>query len=524
MKNNSTQSTSSLRKQIAEEYRACDPFSRSVIFLLIFSLLPLIYLILNRLFVGFELERGAYWILHMIDCARSGRPLYAPVSPTHISAPYTPLYYWLTGALWKVFGSSLFWPRLVSLTSVAASVICVAAFVWSRTSRNLVLSLAAPCFVLATYSFMGPWMLEIHVNALHVGFGVAGFFLLSRALSLRTVVLSALLMSGCMLSKQTGLAYVVAGTCLVFVRSRKLGLIYGTISIGIVVIVCAWLNASSHGEFYRQTVTSQTDHPWILARLWDEVFSREMLGTFGVLFLMSLVPFVSARPRELWAEIWKAEYVLFGSGLAVACIAHPKLGSGPTQAIMAVTGCAICGCIGLHRLARSLQTPFSTKFVAVAAAFQLITMLLPLLNTYPAYLIDHYDFDKFDQVSKVFQKGSAIYYGEWVYMPVVFGQPPSGHYGDENAKWSHNRMDYARKPDSLVEPFRRQQFDYIILEIPTDGADPSVRAIADNYVGIAKLPPHPEYRQAGTLRGEQIVLQAKRLSTSAGSQPVQPPK
>ena len=42
--------------------------------------------------------------MHLIECVRVGKPVYAPVSAEHVSITYTPLYWWLSGMVCKILG------------------------------------------------------------------------------------------------------------------------------------------------------------------------------------------------------------------------------------------------------------------------------------------------------------------------------------------------------------------------------------------------------------------------------------
>jgi hypothetical protein len=249
----------------------------------------------------------------------------------------------------------------------------------------------------------------------------------------------------------------------------------------------------------------------LVNRLWSEVVSGELFGQYGLMLASAFVPLLLVHRRGLWRILISPQYVLCGAGIAVACVAQPKLGSGSNHVFMAFAGLAICGCIGLAWLSRNVPGLLGKRLKLLFVAIQLTVVMIPGLRDYTAYLADDLDRRKYETIAEIFRAGKTCMYGGFVYLPVVFGQPPSGHYGDELSRWTNSQMDFANKPDSLVEPFRRQEFDYVIMDLYGDQSDPTIRAVLENYTLVAQLPAHKKARGDLNMRFGQVVLQANRL-------------
>lgn len=517
----------SFNRDVIAQWRSCNAVSRLVLVFLLLSQLPFINLLSNRLFLNFDLDRTPYEHMAQIERVRVGKSVYAPTSAEHQSISYTPLYWWVSGGICKILGPSFIWPRLVSLASSIVLIGLLFTWVWRRTEHNLVLSVAAPCFVTTTNYFIGPWMIDINVNALHVALSVLGFFLLTRGSAIPNVLLAAMVMSLSFLTKQTALAYVVAGGFLLLLQSRRMGLLYSLLTVVMLSAVCTWLNVSSDGDFYNVNMAGPKSMPWILSRVWDEVLSKQVFGLYGLLLAFSFVPILLAKKEEMWRQFLEPEFVMCAAGVAVGCIAQPKIGSGSLHCLVAYCGLAVCGCIGIQFFIKRLSVNNVQRLVAWLVTLEICILLVPAVSVYPTFLADGFDHQKYKQISDIFQRGRTCMY-QFPYMPRVFGQPCAGFLGTELTVWSKGRMDYARKDESLNEPFRHQEYDYVILGVFTnpsdpntvypDYADPSVRAMLESYTMIGKLPAHPRWPQGGSIRMTHIVLKAKRL-LSASSAP-----
>ena len=364
-------------------------------------------------------------------------------------------------------------------------------------------------------------MYDIQVNALQGALTLLGFFLLLSELTTKRVVAAALVICLAVLTKHTAVAYLLAAGVLVFFRSPRQAAVYGAVSAGFLAVVCVWLNVTSDGYFLRN-VLGAGDAPWLIQRLWTEVLFPDLLGRYGLMTALLLVPVLAvARGRDVFSFALKPEYVLCAAGIAVACIAQPKYGSGPLHALVGYAGISICGAIALYQLGRMLPRPLADLFPAWIVILQTVILLLSGVPTYSALFVDSYDQAMYQQVTEVFKRGrTAFFY--YPFLPTLFGQPEAGQYGDETMKWKNGRTDYSATPPSIYEPFVREEYDYVILPVFADQRDPTVQAILSHYKGVSKLPGHPRGVAGGNFRYEKVVFMANRLQPAQSPVPSNP--
>ena len=503
------------------QYDRSAGWTRIAIWLVLLSYIPILYMLVNRTFADFDIDGCSYQHLNMIARAAEGLPLYAPVDVGHQGISYTPLYWWICGFVQNILGPSIVWPRLVSLLFSLVYVAVIAIFVWRKTERNLLLTLAAPSMVLTTnYALdMQPWINELNVNPVHMAFAICTFFVLSGPKTVARAVAAGVLMWLCVLGKQTGLAYVAAIAFLLLLTSRKQAWVFlGTCGI-LLIISFLYLNSTSNGEFYRWTVLANRAPPWAINRLWQEVFQMELFGAFGIMAAMTLIPVLQSKSaQEFWKTVLTPEYVMCGAGIVVVSISQPKMGSGGIHAMIAFAGLAVCGSMGIHALSKLIQGPLGQRIAAWLVTAQLVIMLVPAMNNYGPNLIDQYDREKYNQISSVFQSGRTCVFG-FHYLSKEFGQPWSGVPGDEFTSWVDGKRDYSGVPDRLIAPFRNQEFDYVIMSPYVDNADPVVKTIIENYKPINVIPRHPRGPRGGNMRYEHYILMAKRLLPEESAAP-----
>jgi hypothetical protein len=502
--------TNSIVARIHDALSSMSSARRTALIVLLLFQLPLACLIVNHLFSGFELTRPGYLVTNWLDRVRVGKALYTPETPENaLDCNYPPLYCWIGGLLWKIFGVSFIWPRLLNLTGALGYAVAIGILIWRFTDHDLFLSLAGPCLVLSTYSFMTPWMIDIDgVNALHVGFGMTSFLLLSYPPTRTRVLVAGVLMLSCALTKQTGLAYVVAGTVILFVQNKRLSVLFLAITAIPLLLVFLWLNHQSQGWFYTAIIAGGTAAPWFGKRIISEVIGQELFGYFGLLTALSIFPLLHCRRGEYLRTLMQPIYVLLGAGLGVACISQPKWGSGPTQSLMLFGALAVCGCVGLKQVAAHMPTILRERFVAFMPIAQLVIVLLPALLNYSDYWIDEQDNLRFQKISEVFARGRTCFY-ELSYMPVLFGQKAAALQGADFFRGFN--MDFRNKSSRLVEPLERQEYDFILLATTSfNTLDPSIQAIQKNYNLRYYLPVHSKGEGYGFLRHQIVLAEAKR--------------
>ena len=502
-----------IRQQISAGWRELNGFAKLALAVFLLLQLPVLYLVFNNLTCEFSLDRSAYEHLSQILRLYDGLPLYSPLSVEFNVITYTPLYWWICSLIWRLVGPGFLSPQLVSLVASLAFFYFAARFVWEGTSRNLFLTVFGVISLVWVGLFTGFWLFQIHVDALHFALTIAGFYCLKKS-EPRSLVLAAVWLSLGALTKQTGLAYVAAGGLYVLLQSPRKVLFYAVPAL----LVCggglAFLQLQSGGLFYDIVVRQNQGPPRDPARLWSEVWGAQFLGQALLMLVFALWPLVSSKTvGEAWRRLLTPEYVMAASGILVACIAQPKMGSGNNHAVIAFAGLVICGLEGLQGAAGQFrEARMGRTFLAAVVVLQQVVLMLPAWKEATMRFLDAVDRSKYEQVADVFRKGNTILY-HFPYISRSFGYPEGGHQGNETCRWIDGKWSWANKPDFLNVPYREQRYDYVILcASVVDRDDPTIQAIMENYSLSMTLPPHPTKPNTLMLRYPVFVLKANRLA------------
>lgn len=493
-------------------WRQADRMDRVLISVLLLPLLPIGWLVLNNFTCEFALERTDYEHLAQIARVYQDKPIYTQMTFEFVPITYTPLFWEVSGMLWKLAGPGFLMPRLVSLVSSACVFWLMAAFLWEATRKDPLLTSAGTISMVFISIFTGFWLFQVNVNPLHFALTIAGFYCL-RNTSTWSLIWAALWLSLGVLTKQTGLAYVAAAAVFVLLKEPRRFLAFAIPALAVCGGSLAFLQLSSNGKFYDIVVRENLGPPWEIGRLINEVWVAQFLGQTGILCLFSLWPLVRGGTlRDAWSRMVSPEYAMASSGMLVASIAQPKMGSGSLHAVIAIAGLVICGWQGLRILVDDLRgTKAAARFRMLAVVLQTVLLLVPAMGQTSLHFIDGVDRERFTEITNVFKRGYTVMY-HYPYLPTSFGYPEAGNSGNELCRWVDGQWSFANKPDFFSQPYRDQRFEYVILGASViDQNDPQIQAILENYSVVRTLPPHPTKPNTLMLRYPIFVLKAKRL-------------
>lgn len=472
-------------------------------------LIPLVGIVISRMGADYDIGAPAYQHMAMIDQILQGKVLYAPLSSEYSCVTYNPLYWYISAAFCKVFGMSFLWPRLVSLMFSAGCAGIMFMWTWRLTAKDLVMSMAAPVMVLSTAFLIQFWVMEINVNALHVFLVLLGFYLLIEP-DMRKTVIAAIALTASFFTKQTALAYIVAAAVMLLFRSRRHLPLYLVTCVIFLAAGC-WYLEVFEGDFYRQTIAANQGPPWMLSRLFSEVFQQVFFGMVGCVFMFSILRvFVEGSVEDVpfFARIWRSEYLLAAAGIAVEIISHPKYGSGPVHGLVAICGITLCGLSGASLIGKMAGCK---KIAHATAAVQVAALIIISIPSIPSQYYDRMDEDKMIRISSIFRSGRTCYFGI-PYIQRKYGQASLGIPDDEPTKWVNGRLTYQFIPPKLSEPFAKQEFDYVIIGSYFDPNHPVAKVIMENYKkAVAEFPAHPRFPNSTDLRHRNVVLAANRL-------------
>ncbi len=198
----------------------------------------------------------AYRILH-------GQPLYETPVTTWAPYPYPPahpLLLAITGCLQLDFWSG----RLVSIFFFA--LLCFTIFReihahLERSAAGLTLATLTLAVIANAYPVVGQWYDLVRGDIMMLSLCVVGTARLLRPMtSWRQTLITALLFTAAIYTKQTAAAFVAWGCAFAIVRAPRAGLRLSALVAGLCSLVLVVLQWSSHGAFWYLTVSSLSQH------------------------------------------------------------------------------------------------------------------------------------------------------------------------------------------------------------------------------------------------------------------------
>jgi len=251
----------------------------------------------------------------------SGAPLYQPIdSPPFTVAAYTPLYYWLAGALQLLVGSGFWSGRLLSLAAGVATAVLLGATAGRRPGGAWVGACAGLLFLALGFPGAVPWLGLYRVDLVALALSVAAVALLARRTGTRAVVAAGVLAGLALLCKQTFVAALIAGTLWHWRDWPMLGAFLGSALLTF-ALPCLALALTTGGAFVDNTVVANVNpfHPSIAAGLLPIFLETQWLP-----LLLALVYLAVCRP---WRQRDARLLVLYWAASSLWLLGIAKIGA-----------------------------------------------------------------------------------------------------------------------------------------------------------------------------------------------------
>jgi len=204
---------------------------------------------LRRLDYPFALEQLEGNSLVEVHRILAGQALYPAPSVGYVPDGYPPLYFYASAAVAHVFGASYLTLRLVSLASSLACFALLARLVQRETGSIAAGTGAAGVFA-ATYFTAGQWMDIGRVDSLFLALSIGGLYAVRWMRTAPGAIAAGTLLAAAALTKQTGLAELVAvPAVLLFGPRRGLARVAALTSVAIVVLSTIVLKLTSGGWY-----------------------------------------------------------------------------------------------------------------------------------------------------------------------------------------------------------------------------------------------------------------------------------
>ncbi|MCC6157270.1 MAG: DUF2029 domain-containing protein [Deltaproteobacteria bacterium] len=216
-----------------------------------------------------EFQEGDVFLasLRVLD----GRPIYPDpdTDATHVPVLYTPFFY-IAGAgaialLDNLLGKSLAACRAVSILSTLVLIAMIAHL--GRRRAGWWWGIACTGAFCAFYAASGWWFDLARVDMLFLAFVAGAFVLIDRDVTTRRLVLAAALLVAAIFTKQVAVFFAATACLAVFLRAPRRGVALGAGIGAATLVIGAWLNAASDGQFVFFTLVAPRSHPVHLERL-----------------------------------------------------------------------------------------------------------------------------------------------------------------------------------------------------------------------------------------------------------------
>jgi glycosyl transferase family 87 len=342
-----------------------------------------LYLALHRIGYPYELEWLEGGAVEIVRRVAEGQAVYVRPSVHYVPYPYTPLYFWVSGALAHVTGVGFLPLRLVSMLSSLGCCAVLIRIVWTETG-DLVAGILASGLFTATFAVSGAWFDIGRVDSFSLFLVLLALCAARRAGTIGRGIGLGVLVFLAFMAKQDTLIAAAPVLVLLIVTKRRAGAAALATALGLLVGSTVILNATTH-DWYGYYVFDELAHQGLSGSAWTTFFTRSLLHEPWALMLglAGLAVAVVLRRREGTTD-WLFWSVAVGGLLASSLVSRLHSGGGPDVLMPAFAGVAIFGALGydaLHQEAARLGADGSRgplgrgRQVAALAAASLAAVL-----------------------------------------------------------------------------------------------------------------------------------------------------
>jgi hypothetical protein len=338
---------------------AADKWPRTILVVAIaaFPLAKFLFAAISRMRYPWDLEWLECQCMEMAGRFVQGLPLYTPPTIRHAPLPYFPLYFVVTGLLYRATGVVYWAGRLVSLAATVATG-AIVFWVVRRTVKQLAPAAVAAGLWFATYGFSGFFSDLNRVDALAVFFlAAAAAAAFTRAGAGAGLAAGALLAASA-LTKQNHLLFLGPLVLVQLVRGDRRGaLAAAAMFVALFGGVALVWNRASDGWLWRMTMQFVTFGPSPVRIIGFALVYLRRLPVPGVILISCVVRLLRRRQwRELFGDPW---LVFWAASSAISLTMFLGLGAFSNAGMPAALGVAIATGMKLPDFARRLEARFA---------------------------------------------------------------------------------------------------------------------------------------------------------------------
>jgi len=349
------------------------------------SLVPIgsyLYIALRQLGYPYELEWMEGGAVEIVGRVVHGQGLYVAPSIHYVPYTYTPLYFWISGALAHLTGLSFLPLRLVSM---GASVGCLALLFWLvwRETEDPVAGVLASGLFAATFEVGGAWLDIGRVDSLLLFFMLLGVAAARRARSWRGGVVFGLFVFAAFFTKQTGLLALAPLLVYVAATRRQVGA-GALVTVAVTVIgSSAFMQSASHG-WYWYYVYGELAHQPQDSSVWLHFVPGDILSPVGFAVALAAVGLLLGLRRAGRRAAWPFWAVMAVGFVGSSFLSRLHDGGGNEVLIPAYAAIALLGALGYDTVRRRARA--RPVLVGVALALVVVAQVVRL-SDHPGHLI-----------------------------------------------------------------------------------------------------------------------------------------
>jgi len=297
-----------------------------------------LFLAIVHLRYPFELEWMEGGAVDHVRHILAGNRLYAHPSIEFVPFIYTPLYFYVSAAVSKLFGVGFFSLRLVSVVSSIGCLAVIARFVHRETGSRLAACLAAGLFA-GTYRESTAFMDIARVDSLALVLYLLGLYALRfrEGMPGRLIAVGFFLLS--FLTKQSMLVAVAPlAVHALFADGWKRGLAFGVALFGLIGLSVLGLDLLHGGWFRYYAFFLPSQHPRVAA-MWVDYWIDDLFAPLAISFVAALYWFGASGPSARLSRL----FWFFAAGGALATSWGGRLHAGgwpnvlmPAFAVLAI--------------------------------------------------------------------------------------------------------------------------------------------------------------------------------------------
>lgn len=445
----------------------------------------LIYLLVasGRISYPYELEWMEGGSVDHVRRILSGLRLYAEPSLEFTAFIYTPLYFYISAGVAKLFGVGFTALRLVSLLSSIGCMVIIFKFV-NRQTNSLICGILSAGLYAATYKISGAWFDVGRVDSLFMFFLLGGVYFLRFGQNVRALVFAGLLVSLSFLTKQTAvfIAIPLSLYSLLCIRGCNRFVFPATFLL-IVALTTVVLGRLTDGWYYYYIIDLPRQHPvfkYMLIDFWGRDLAKPLPIATGLTLCYLFFHLFKKRYKDILF------FILLFTGM-VGASWFSRLHSGgyknvlfPAYAVIAIffgieIHCLLPGIMAnLSRKKNETKNKNNLSEAQHSKTYELCMLLIciiqfamlfyPPLDQLPSKA-DSKAGDAFISLLKD-TKGEVFvpYHG---FLPVLAGKKTYSHTMAMHDVLRSRKSDIRRKfHDTVSRAIRNKQFEIIILDEP----------------------------------------------------------